>query len=116
MQSALNKIKKIFCITPAKRKRAIKVLFRLIFCMERKFPWCLVNVTDPEQCPIKNMSTNVGFTRHAGGFPRGDIALLWYLHLTPTQHDGRGKKKNPANQSHSWVHTRAAGVSLAVGV
>ena len=38
MHSALNKIKKIFCINPAKRKRAIKVLLILIFEMEKKFP------------------------------------------------------------------------------
>ena len=36
MQSALTTIKKIFCINPAERKRAIKVLF--IFESEKKFP------------------------------------------------------------------------------
>jgi hypothetical protein len=34
--SAMNKITIFFCITPAKRKRAIKVL--TIFAMEKKFP------------------------------------------------------------------------------
>jgi hypothetical protein len=37
IHSALNKIKKILCINPAKRKRAIKVL--IIFEMEKKFLW-----------------------------------------------------------------------------
>jgi len=35
MQSALTTIKKLFCITPAGKKRAIKVLF--IFGREKKF-------------------------------------------------------------------------------
>jgi hypothetical protein len=68
MHSALTTIKKIFCINPAKWKRAIKVL--LLFEMERKFARYLGECDGSGEIPDKKSGHERGLHQSCLRLPR----------------------------------------------
>jgi hypothetical protein len=108
MHSALTTIKKIFCINPAKWKRAIKVL--LLFEMERKFARYLGECDGSGEIPDKKSGHERGLHQSCLRLPRVWYALIWY-NISPQHRMTAGTKRRTLRaRSHASVHTRAAGL------